>query len=358
MNLIDKLKVIADITEGKTLSTYRGGVSILEHNSWYTTIWRTASRENKDKTVASIKEIMDEAINRLDDQEIRQYTYAALEGMDRLKKTYNDYIDIVMRLDRLIIFYRNILESNLLGEIYDPQSIELSEDDTLSNSTTMGMIEILNEEEDINQEQTIGKDVKDVEEKEIVKNVEEKEIVKGVEQKEIVKHVEEKEVVKDVNVEQKVFEVLWAELGCEVSIEKEVVGKEVKRKPIKKEVKRKNKKEVVEEEIVEDVNKKELGSDFLNNVMLGNYDMVETYLYSGNDANYVTLDGRNAIHIVCSKKHFSLRMLKLLYSFHIDANAIDNHGYDARYYAESTFCTEALLFLNQNIRKKKLVTRA
>lgn len=279
MDLLDKLKVISDITEGKTLSTYRGNISLLDHNSWYTTIWRTASRENKNKTILCIKEIMDDGIVHLDEPEIRQYMYAAIEGMERLKKTYTDFIDIVIKLDSMIIYYKNVLESSMLGEVYNQNSIELSE-----------------------------------------------------------------EHVGEVDLSLKTNEYLYRnEAKCEV----------------KNEVKNEIKNEIDEEnEIVEKVSKKELGVDFLQNVTLGNYDMVETYLYSGNDANFTTYDGKNAIHLICDKKHFNLKMLKLLYAFHIDATAYDKYGYDPRYYAESTLCTEALLFLNQNLLKKKLATRA
>lgn len=282
MNLIDKLKIISDITEGKTLSTFRGNLSLLDHNSWYTTFWRTGTRENKDKTISCIKEIMDEALNYLDDDDMRAHMYAAIEGMERLKKTYTDYIDRIVRLDKLIIHYKHVLESNILGEVYEPQSLEVS-------------TEIQND----------------------------------------VGHNDSHN-----NISQQFTPFIFNKVDNSGTVCKLNKSKEIN--------------DDINNEVIEEINKKDLGDDFIHNVMHDNYEMVETYLYSGNNANYVTSEGKNALHITCNKKYFNIKMLKLLYSFHVDTNAFDNYGYDPIYYAESTLCNEALLFLNQNCLKKKL----
>lgn len=263
MDLLEKLKVIANITEGKTLSTYGGNISLLDHNSWYTTAWRTCSRENKKKTVLCIKGIIDEAMAYINREEIKRAIYDAFVGMEQLKKTYIDYPDTVIDIDKLILNYKTAIELNDLGEVYN-----VDDNDTTEKKNVCGVHSLETSEEIIN------------------------EINNG------------------------------------------------------------------NQELIEKMDAHDLGVDFLNDVRNNNYEMVENYLYGGNNANYLSSDGKNALHIVCDKQYYNLKMLKLLYSFHIDATLTDNDGYDPLYYAESTRCTEAILFLNQNIGKKKLATRA
>jgi hypothetical protein len=92
-NLIKKLEVIASLTEGMTLSTSQFP-TLISHNSWSTTIWRTYSREDRQKTVLYIRDILDAAVTLLkalsEEQqvELKSHIVSALKGFETLKLTY------------------------------------------------------------------------------------------------------------------------------------------------------------------------------------------------------------------------------------------------------------------------------
>jgi ankyrin repeat protein len=130
--LLKKLEILATIKEGQTISTY-GTLSIIEHNAWSTTFWRTYARENRQKTINYIKSILDDAMDHIDNLVVRNLVIKAMQGVSNLKFTYKDDLKIVDAILILLNSYHCLLE---------PVDITSN-----TQSSIEEMIQIINEED-------------------------------------------------------------------------------------------------------------------------------------------------------------------------------------------------------------------
>lgn len=107
-DILNKLKVIAAIEKGQTFSN---AYDIpLDHNVWSTTIWRTYNREDRKKSINSIKNILENAYIMYCqnyDITIMNAIMDALNGLANLKSTYKGDHMIIGLIDTIIDDYKS-----------------------------------------------------------------------------------------------------------------------------------------------------------------------------------------------------------------------------------------------------------
>src|ERR1700722_12616461 len=87
--IICDLEVLSKLSPGLTLST--STMTIINHETWSGSLWRTYARENRKDTISFIKSIFTEAISILElnySQELADAVKTALKGFSSLKETY------------------------------------------------------------------------------------------------------------------------------------------------------------------------------------------------------------------------------------------------------------------------------
>src|SRR3972149_10231129 len=91
--IISDLSIIASLTPGKTLSN--STMTVIDHNTWSSSIWRRYAGEDRKNTIGTIKGILTEATsfcNLSPSDEIIVNIEASLTGFSSLKETYKgDY---------------------------------------------------------------------------------------------------------------------------------------------------------------------------------------------------------------------------------------------------------------------------
>jgi len=96
IRLLSDLNVLASLRPGLTLST--STMSVIDHNSWSSSLWRTYNNENRKDTIGFIKTILTEAISILQlnfSNDLLIAIELALNGFSHLKETYKgDYYTI------------------------------------------------------------------------------------------------------------------------------------------------------------------------------------------------------------------------------------------------------------------------
>lgn len=84
------LDILAQIKPGQTLCA--ADMTIVEHNTWYTSFKRRWNGEERSKTVQSVKDIFSQATHLITSGkafDLMEQLEAALEGVENLKKTYS-----------------------------------------------------------------------------------------------------------------------------------------------------------------------------------------------------------------------------------------------------------------------------
>jgi hypothetical protein len=92
--IIKKLKVIAELTPGKTISTSNPEEwCILDHKSWSSSLWRTYAGEGRESGIYEISKLFKVVISILSVNNtvtLLDFLGKALLGFDTLKETYKD----------------------------------------------------------------------------------------------------------------------------------------------------------------------------------------------------------------------------------------------------------------------------
>lgn len=92
--IIKKLKVIGELTPGKTISTSNSEEwCILDHKSWSSSLWRTYSGEGRESSIYEISKLFKSTISILSKHNtmlLLEHLEKALQGFDTLKETYKD----------------------------------------------------------------------------------------------------------------------------------------------------------------------------------------------------------------------------------------------------------------------------
>jgi hypothetical protein len=125
-NIINQLKIISGLTPGKTLST--STMTIIDHNTWSGSAWRTYAGENRKQTIMQIKAIFTEALsiiklssNRENNKDVVISIEMGLYGVNSLKETYKDDYYIISEIDDMINNIRHELEE-ICRQLMDPYS--------------------------------------------------------------------------------------------------------------------------------------------------------------------------------------------------------------------------------------------
>lgn len=105
--IVDNLRIISLIHPGDTLSST--SMTILDHNSWSTTIWRLIRGESRDTTVTYIRHIFMDALHILMmdpyiDQSLITNIKLGLIGLRSLKVTYKLDPDFGKEIDTIISY--------------------------------------------------------------------------------------------------------------------------------------------------------------------------------------------------------------------------------------------------------------
>jgi hypothetical protein len=105
--LLGDLKILSSLTPGKTIS--ESTMSVIDHNTWSGTFWRTYAGENRKQTVAYVKGILLEALSILklyDGNSYNNEIFISLETATRgfafLKETYKGDYYIIADIDSII----------------------------------------------------------------------------------------------------------------------------------------------------------------------------------------------------------------------------------------------------------------
>lgn len=100
---IRNLAIISTITSGKTLCVT--SMTVVSHNSWSSSFYRTYNGENRKNTLETIKRIILEGIelsNKFPEEQVYYHIENALIGLSNLKETYKDDFYIVSDIDTFL----------------------------------------------------------------------------------------------------------------------------------------------------------------------------------------------------------------------------------------------------------------
>ncbi len=103
ITIISNLKILASLTPGQTLST--SSMTIIDHNAWSSSLWRSYARENRKDTITFIKGIFIEAVSILKlypCKELFDNFEPAFKGFLNLKETYKADYYTIAEIDRII----------------------------------------------------------------------------------------------------------------------------------------------------------------------------------------------------------------------------------------------------------------
>jgi hypothetical protein len=102
LRILSDLKIISEIRSGYTLSPTT--MSIIDHNSWSTSFWRSYSGETRKNTIATIKTIFNDAIRLLEIDPTQELILAideGLRGFGNLRDTYREDYLLIAELNRI-----------------------------------------------------------------------------------------------------------------------------------------------------------------------------------------------------------------------------------------------------------------
>lgn len=126
---IDYLKIISSIQKGETMST--SSMRTIDHNSWYSAIWRRIRGENRIETIEKIKNIYLHYLDvyRYNPSEILYHSLLlSREGISNLEITYNSDVEIIkiirdiphpekiVKCDDIMITEQNILNTDMIEQ--------------------------------------------------------------------------------------------------------------------------------------------------------------------------------------------------------------------------------------------------
>lgn len=95
-------------------------------------------------------------------------------------------------------------------------------------------------------------------------------------------------------------------------------------------------------------------TQFFDAIKSKNYLFIEQYLYDGNEPNIKNTEYQNGLHLISQKCFYDKKIINLLLSFGINYQDKDIHDQTPLSYAINTGCSEAVIILEEHIRKKKL----
>lgn len=108
IQIINNLNVVSQLKPGSTLST--STMTVIDHNAWSGSFWRTYARENRTQTVTYIKSLFQEAISILKTTQsnhpsIKDITInveTAILGLSSLQETYKGDYYLLSEIDQII----------------------------------------------------------------------------------------------------------------------------------------------------------------------------------------------------------------------------------------------------------------
>jgi len=113
--ILSDLNILSNLSDGHTLSAQT--MTIINHKSWSSTLWRTYSGENRKQTISHIKCIFKEALSFLklsnnlkEDLDIINSLEHAIKGILTLKQTYSDDFYIISDIDQFVNEFREELQ--------------------------------------------------------------------------------------------------------------------------------------------------------------------------------------------------------------------------------------------------------
>lgn len=116
--ITNDLNVISSLIPGSTLST--STMTIVDHNAWSGSFWRTYARENRTETIIHIKRIFSEAVSILkinfQDREMDYYkdiivsVETAITGVISLKDTYKGDYYTISEIESIVAAIQKDLE--------------------------------------------------------------------------------------------------------------------------------------------------------------------------------------------------------------------------------------------------------
>jgi len=113
--IIGELKVLSGITPGKTLSPTT--MTIVDHDRWMGSVWRTYAGENRTQTIIHIRGILLEALSvvkiigeKENKMDIIVSIETALHGIGFMKETYKDDYYVIAEIDGIIKSTREALD--------------------------------------------------------------------------------------------------------------------------------------------------------------------------------------------------------------------------------------------------------
>jgi len=127
--IISDLRKLSQLQAGKTLSI--SDMSIVDHNTWTSTFWRTYSGEDRQKAKDKIGDIIREALSVLETNpttDLLNSFEAALIGIGHLKETYRGDYYFIAEINRIIKIGEDRLE-----KIKNPESKDDMTEDMWSN---------------------------------------------------------------------------------------------------------------------------------------------------------------------------------------------------------------------------------
>lgn len=147
--IIKDLTTISMLLPGKTLSS--SSMTIIDHNSWTTTLWRTYSGENRKETIQFIMGILYEAINIYllsPNVVLGTAIDSALDGFETMKETYKTDYYIIADIDSTLRDIRDKLNSVDISRLFSENKLshlskKKNSDDGFSSNISE-MVEISN----------------------------------------------------------------------------------------------------------------------------------------------------------------------------------------------------------------------
>ena len=94
-------------------------------------------------------------------------------------------------------------------------------------------------------------------------------------------------------------------------------------------------------------------SDFFEAIKTSDYTFIEDYLYDGKSPNIKNEFLQNGLHLVADKQYYNLKILTILLNFDVNVYLKDMYGNTPLYYAISTGNIEAVIKLEEYIKKKR-----
>ena len=211
-DLQDRINLIENLKEGYTISVKNK--TLVYHNSWYTTIWRTYSGENRNITLEYIKNTIIEMINNK--IKISKAVIGFLTLNETYKKDKNFIVSFLNVKDKLILELSNYFKKIYydLNIIYDLVLLSNYYDNIINDLNNNKEEEIKEEKiKEIKEEEIKEEEIKEIKEEEI-KEIKEEEI-----KEEEIKEIKEEEI-KEIN-NNKIFNLEFNQQEINDELDKE-----------------------------------------------------------------------------------------------------------------------------------------